>query len=347
MSGAATLVSAAEILLTSDSLQNGEPHISSDGEWVVYTKKVINILDYDYGETVSSQIYKVPFSGGNEVRLSPDTTGSYEWARWSPDGNWVVCIKLEFPDTATEILTDLYRIPSSGSTEVKLTNTGNTWNVGYPEWSPDGNWIAYHKGDSTADGIWKVPSSGGTEFEIASDTFNYGSIDWSPDGNWIAYSKGTDQVYGQIYKVSSGGGTENQLTSSDFPHTVSRWSSDGNWILYSKLDSTGVWQIYKIDPDEGVEIPLTTGSIHLSSYYVSPDGNWVTYLKIDPVTAFQQIHIRLLAGGPETPLTNGNFNHMFPQWSPDGNWIFYVGNHTGGVGTTINWQIYKVAGSGN
>ena len=336
------LYSANEISLTHDSLENDQHEISPDGMWITYRKQSIEVISNDLMIGKWSQIYKAPMSGtGVEIQLSSDTMNLYEVPRWSPDGNWIVCIKGVYDLTSETESSYLYKIPSSGGSEEQLTCRGGVMS---PEWSPDGLWIAYLSGDSIAMdfGIWKVSSSGRDETKIVGETFDYYGLQWSPDGNWIAYSKGDPsqhQTY-QIYKVPSMGGTEMQITHENYNHIYPRWTSDGNWIHYSRMDSSGTLQIYKISSDGGSEIQITSGNIHLSSFGLSCDGNWVVYGRTDPSTNFRQIYKAPISGETEIQLTNENFWHIEPLWSPDCGWIVYLG-----VFEAPKMQIYKVSSS--
>jgi dipeptidyl aminopeptidase/acylaminoacyl peptidase len=120
--------------------------------------------------------------------------------------------------------------------------------------SLDGNWIVYEKYDATAYAqIYKIPSGGGSEIPLTSDSYHHSVPQWSSDGNWVVYHKVDATGYRQIYKVGSGGGTETPLTSDSYDHEFPQWSPDGNWIVYNKDDATGYDQIYKVSSGAGIE----------------------------------------------------------------------------------------------
>ncbi len=91
--------------------------------------------------------------------------------------------------------------------EIPLTS--DSYDHYEPEWSLDGNWIAYERLDATGYyQIYKIPSAGGAETPLTSDGYYHYYPQWSPDGNWIVYQKNDATGYSQIYKVSSGIGIE-------------------------------------------------------------------------------------------------------------------------------------------
>ena len=123
-----------------------------------------------------------------------------------------------------------------------------------PQWSPDGNWVAYYRWDATGNWqIYKVPSAGGAETPLTSDSYTHNNPQWSPDGNWIVYYKNDATGNWQIYKVPSAGGVETPLTSDNYGHDRPQWSPDGNWVVYYKNDATGYNQIYKVSSGTGIE----------------------------------------------------------------------------------------------
>ncbi|TET24207.1 MAG: DUF5050 domain-containing protein [Candidatus Cloacimonadota bacterium] len=222
--------------------------------------------------------------------------------------------------------------------EVQLTSDGfNHYN---PQWSPDSNWIAYHKliANNTRQ-VFKVSSNGGAEKQLTNDLFNHYDPQWSPNGNWIAYHKLLTSSYMQIYKVSSSGGVEDQLTSDSYDHEFPQWSPNGAWIVYQKAAASNIYQIYKVPSSGGSEEALTSDSRHHERPQWSPNGAWIVYQKMDAAGRYQ-IYKVPSNGGIEIPLTSDNYNHEYPQWSPDGSEITYQKMD----GT--NYQIYKVSSAG-
>ena len=72
--------------------------------------------------------------------------------------------------------------------EVQLTNT--PYHHFYPEISPDGNWIVYHRASAEGDTlIYKLSSQGGDEILVSKDPVNHQFPKWSDDGQMICYQK--------------------------------------------------------------------------------------------------------------------------------------------------------------
>ena len=103
---------------------------------------------------------------------------------------------------------------SDGTGVVRLTDGGYDT---YPDWSPDGQRIAY---SSRRDGNIYVMNSDGTS---QTNLTNFGEHNyypsWSPDGNRIVFSSTRGGEDGKIYVMNSDGTGVTRLT-------------DGGWDTY-------------------------------------------------------------------------------------------------------------------
>jgi tetratricopeptide (TPR) repeat protein len=68
-----------------NGMSNSFPKISPDGKWIVFVQaKNAEIMRPD------SQLYIVPFGGGEARRLRANQTPMNSWHSWSPNGHWLV-----------------------------------------------------------------------------------------------------------------------------------------------------------------------------------------------------------------------------------------------------------------
>lgn len=124
-----------------------------------------------------SIIYTVPVSGGIPKQITPK--GPSYLHGWSPDGNTLVfCAERngEF---------DVYKIPSAGGTETRLTDTKGLDDG--PEYTPDGKFIYFNSVRSGSMQIWRMKPDGSGQEQVTNDDFNNWFAHISPDGKQIVF----------------------------------------------------------------------------------------------------------------------------------------------------------------
>ena len=154
---------------------------SPDGKWLVYTGQRNG--DFD--------VYKIPASGGDEIRLTT-APGLDDGPEYSPDGAYI------YFNSARSGRMQLWRMRPDGTDQQQVTNDGfNNW---FPHVSPDGKWIAFisFPADVAPDDhpfykhvlLRLMPVSGGPARVIAYVYGGQGTMNvpsWSPDGKRLAY----------------------------------------------------------------------------------------------------------------------------------------------------------------
>ncbi len=124
-----------------------------------------------------SIIYTVPIEGGTPKQITP--RGPSYLHGWSPDGNFLVFCGERNGEF------DVYKIPSTGGKEVRLTNTKGLDDG--PEYSPDGKFIYFNSVRSGSMQIWRMKPDGSDQEQVTNDEFNNWFAHISPDGKWICF----------------------------------------------------------------------------------------------------------------------------------------------------------------
>lgn len=231
--------------LTCDMVDARTAHFSPDGDSIA--------IGADSG------LYLAELSQGLPVQL----TDFYRpnWIDWAPDG-----AKLVFSGRADEdgsgglgiFLFDLESRERSNLTENMGAGLDEFFS---PQWSPDGELIAFHGLNSDGFTI-NVITPDGTEFRTVTDwTFREGGFfpqsvlppQWSPDGKRLlfeAYDEANPRFGQDIYAVNIDGSDKGNFTRSPGSDGIPVWSANGRLIAFvSNRDENG--EIYVMDADGG------------------------------------------------------------------------------------------------
>lgn len=189
-----------------------------------------------------SVVYKVSSAGGDPIQLTP--TGPSYGHGWSPDGKYIVFTGQRNGDF------DIYRIPSAGGPEVRLTTTPGLDDG--PEYTPDGRYIYFNSVRSGSMQVWRMRPDGSAPEQLTSDTCNNWFPHISPDGKWVVFisflpseTKPDDHpfyrhVYLRIMPVD--GGTPRviaYLYGGQGTINTPSWSPDSKRIAF--VSNSGAW----------------------------------------------------------------------------------------------------------
>ncbi|WP_183559113.1 TolB family protein [Mucilaginibacter sp. SP1R1] len=156
------------VLNTGSAKNNNNDHVLS------FDGKMLAISSGDGGPSLG---YTVLANGGEAKQITP--IGPSYMHGWSPDGKFIVFCgerNKEF---------DVYRIPSNGGPEERLTTTPGLDDG--PEYTPDGKYIYFNSVRSGLMQVWRMKADGSEQTQITNDDYNNWFPHISPDGKWIEY----------------------------------------------------------------------------------------------------------------------------------------------------------------
>jgi Tol biopolymer transport system component/DNA-binding winged helix-turn-helix (wHTH) protein len=190
-----------------------------------------------------------------------------------------------------------------GSRELAITSDGG--GNSEPEFSPDGQWLAYRSG--TPGGIWVVPAMGGTPRRVA----DFGSQpSWSPDSRTIVFSTRAGlSSQAVLWTVHRDGTALAQLTRLGSPpggHAVPTWSRDGRLIAFmvGRHEEREIWTM----PARGGAPRRITRLTRFSEPRFAPDDRALYWLGLTEERNDCLMRVRLsprgeAVGDPERVLT--------------------------------------------
>jgi len=226
-----------------------------------------------------------------ESDLDPDRGLPLEPARWAEfttsEGTW---ISLDVsPDGQTivfDMLGDLYAMPISGGTAVRLTE-GMGHDI-QPRFSPDGERIVFVSDRSGDNNVWLMPAAGGEPTQLSKGVGSrFLSPDWAPGGDYIVVSRaaprrGLEKLW--LYHVDGGTGLEMVGGPGGRRLMGPAIDSEGRYVWHSQRNGTWSYnailpqyQLWVYDRQTGTRTPMTDRYGSAFRPTLSPDGVWLAY----------------------------------------------------------------------
>jgi len=110
----------------------------------------------------------------------------------------------------------------------------------FPEWSPDGQWVAYVSGEGLALNAWRKRADGTGDPELLlDDEQNLLQPRWSSDGEWMVFRTSQGAVGRDIVGFRLGQDSEVTLlvASDEFTEWGPDLSPDSRWLAYSSNEN--------------------------------------------------------------------------------------------------------------
>lgn len=189
---------------------------------------------------------------GNSIGPDPILSISIdEMPAWSPEGDRIAYHHFN-PDPAESSYPSGLYVLNLQTGQRTLVIEGPAFN---PDWSPDGQWLAFNSGD-----IYRIKPDG-SELQQVTETGNAFFPAWSPDGDRIAFDTNFNDPNGAkvIWLINSdGSGLKDISMHGTGEWRDPDWSPNGEQILYLRfLDNTFGEEIFLMDSTGANAIRLT------------------------------------------------------------------------------------------
>ena len=356
------------------------PAISPDGRSVAFTAGVAG----------HRQLFVQLVAGGTPLQLTRDPA-DHEFPRWSPDSSSLVYFTpgagADADGTLWQIAglggpprrvmrslggadvnrTDgrltFFRVAGEGIELVTTAKDGSnvqpvarfppvTYHL-YPRWSPDGQWIAFQKGDSIRFDVFAIPSAGGPVRQLTHDNNMMAGFTWLLDSSGLIYSssRGSTMPYLptlSLWQVALADGALHQVAASESSY-VQPDLGPNNTIVVGRLRLQS--EIWRFPTDgspadnvrRGVRLTRQTGQVLTPSAgpgdrevaFLSDRGGHANVWILDVETS----EMRQITQERDADISLG-----VPVWSPDGSAIAFLSTR-GNSGLTFG--IWLVAPDGS
>ena len=188
-----------------------------------------------------------------------------------------------------------------------------------PNWSPNGNDLAYVSFESRKPVVYVHDVSSGTRRVVANFKGSNSAPAWSPDGRWLAVSLSQNGGT-QIFIISANGGEPRPMTQSTSIDTEPVFSPDGASV-YFVSDRGGSPQIYKVAVSGGPVQRVTFNGNYNVSPSLSPDGRWLSF--ISRGNNGYKVNVMDLTNDKVTALTETTQDEK-PTFAPNSKLIMYA-----------------------
>ncbi len=216
------------------------------------------------------------------IHVKPKTEGVSDYIQnggISPDGNRVIM----------EARGDVFSLPAEEGYVQNVTRTSGVAER-FPEWSPNGKYVAYWSDKS---GEYELTvrdmTQGAKETKLTSlgKGFRY-SIFWSPDSKKLAWvdQTMTFYIYNMDTKAVDRVDKDGRLFEGGLRGWRPSWSSDSKWLAYEKSQPNGNSAVFFYSLDAKKSTQVTSGFYNDQNPTFDPDGKYlylVTNRNFSPV----------------------------------------------------------------
>jgi dipeptidyl aminopeptidase/acylaminoacyl peptidase len=219
--------------------------------------------------------------------------------------------------------------PLAATRNITIDDYFQIRDVGQPELSPDGQWVAYTvrtkmlKEDKNETRIWMVSAHGGDPLPMTAEGISSGHPRWSPDGKYLAFTSSRNNGKSQVWLLNRVGGEAVRLT--DIAQGVGdfEWSPDSARLVLALQDPKPEDAEAEKDKDKPAPAkPKTQPPYVIDRLQFKEDT--IGYLD----NRRTHLYIFNIEKKSVTQITSGNFDDEQPAWSPDGKQLAFTSNRS-------------------
>jgi dipeptidyl aminopeptidase/acylaminoacyl peptidase len=282
------------VRLTTNKKNDNQPRWSPDGKRIAFIS----------AREEKPQIFVMSPFGGEGEKLTDSKSGVQSF-QWSPDGMRIAYVapkeatpeeeKRQKDKDDAQVIDQDFKFGRIWIIDVATKKAGelvkSDLNAGDPQWSPDGNSIAFvatptpKADDGSQSDIWIVNVASGTQRMLTNNDGPDSAPRWSPDGKQIAYlsrdSKNGEIGQQRLTVIPAEGGTPRSIVPSfQYQPGAPKWSGDGRTIYFNAPMRTTT-QLFSVPSAGGEAKQLSNLAGVMGQVSFSRDGSVVAFAKSD------------------------------------------------------------------
>lgn len=171
---------------------------------------------------------------------------------------------------------DIFSVPAGEGTTINLTNTQGVRSV-YPQWSPDGKWIAYYSDQTGEYEVYLLENKENAvpkQITKNSKGWKYPAT-WSPNSKHLVFFDRSMRL--QLLEVETGKLTVIDTPTSDEIRGYS-FSPDSRWVTYTKNSLNGLSPIWVYNVETSKKQQLTDDTFGDRNPVFSSCGNYIFFV---------------------------------------------------------------------
>jgi tricorn protease len=239
---------------------------AGNGEIIFENAGYLNVYNISDGKTAKLTIG----IGADLLSLRPKYVKGINYNRYSaisPNGSRAIF----------EMRGDIITVPAEKGDPRNITNTSGVFER-FPNWSPDGQNIAYFSDESGEYELVIKRSDGKGEvkkFKINGAGFYY-YPEWSPDNQKIFFSDNSSSLY--YIDIKSGNVKKfDQYRYTSLGGVSGNWSPDSKWIVYTNRTKGNFGQIFVYSIEQEKSFPITDGMSDAENPVFDKSGKYIYF----------------------------------------------------------------------